>query len=108
MKRKIKYSEVKELGFERLELNCNVFFDSHGYNDFLMQLKIGKYLFSWDSEEEHVELRKYSSKKDNANLQSTLKIKELNELNALVNFFKNEDSKNVYIFVTNDNQPLAY
>lgn len=83
----IKYSDVVKLGFERYEMNDKIFLDSHGYDDFFMELKFGKYNFNWSNENDFVTLQKMKG----YNILSTLRIYNLSELKTLVSFFKGKD-----------------
>lgn len=87
----IKYSDVKKLGFKRYQMNDSVFENMHGYDDFYMELKVGKYRFVWMNEHDYVKINKMKSH----NIISTLRIYSLQELKTMVSFFTGNDYKNV-------------
>ena len=51
------YKTVKDLGFERVELDDNVFFNQHGYKYFFMKCELsGGVRLEWDCETRRIEL----------------------------------------------------
>ena len=54
----ITYKQAKDLGFKRTEMPCNVFFNKNGFEDFVMELKAGTFVFDWNNISHEVELRR--------------------------------------------------
>lgn len=80
------YKTVKDLGFERVELDDNVFFNQHGYKYFFMKLELSNGIrFEWDCETRRIELIRIS---DNMDILGRLTIKNSEELNMFIDFFK--------------------
>ena len=81
----MKYKELIDLGFERIEMNCTVFFTENGYYDFYLQYKLNKKLIvEWNLEnKDFVKLVRY----DGVDVQNYIKIKDIKTVKALIEFF---------------------
>ena len=81
----INYSEVKELGFVREEINDDVFFNQYGFDYFLMTKKVTKkIILDWDCNTRLVKLIRVDKQ---GNIKGTLPINSLAHLKNIIGFF---------------------
>ena len=81
----INYSEVKELGFVREEINDDMFFDQYGFGYFLMTKKVAKKIeLDWDCNTRLVKLIRVDKQ---GNIKGTLPINSLEYLKYIIDFF---------------------
>lgn len=58
MKNKFKYKEVEGLGFDRFQMECEVFYEKNGYDDFGMEKRINNYAICWEPKTKKVSIQK--------------------------------------------------
>jgi len=85
---KIDYKTVIDLGFEREDQTDSVFYNEHGFNWFIVTKKLlsKKIKLDWDCNTHEVKMIRLDKKK---NIIGTLYVETLNELECIINFFKN-------------------
>lgn len=81
------YKTVKDLGFERIEMDDNVFFNQHGYKCFFLKLDLSnKIRLEWDCQTRLIEMIRIAH--NNMGVLGRLTIKNSEELNMFIDFFK--------------------
>jgi len=55
---KLNYTQVLDLGFKRIDVKDEIFFQQNGYHYFIVELKIGKYSFEWDTRTHEINMFK--------------------------------------------------
>ena len=81
---KITYKQAKDLGFKRTEMIDNVFYNQNGFQDFVMELKIGEFVFDWNNISHEVELRRILK---GYKIAGKLKINSKDQFIDLLNLF---------------------
>jgi len=85
MQEKIKYIDVMDLGFKRIDENDTVFLKKYGFDWFIVEKKISKSLYlSWDCVERTVQLIRIDKK---SNILAKMNIQNLKILRSIIDFF---------------------
>lgn len=86
MQETIDYKEIMNLGFKRFDFDDTVFFDQNGYHYFWCDLKLHKKIVAhWECENKTVVLRRMGK---NGDILSELPVRNIDELERYINFFK--------------------
>ena len=90
---KIRYCDILNLGFKETFHTDDVYFKKHGYQWSIVQLKLtNKIYLNWEKDTQLVELIRLDNKKD-ANIMKRVKIKNLEQVEMIIDFYTDGDSK---------------
>ena len=97
----IDYADVLELGFKRIELQDNLFFNQYGYHCFLMKFKISKTLyFEWDCLSQKV----FFFRNEEIDIKNKIEILNIESLKLIISFFKEKNTDGLIVLELSDNK----
>lgn len=93
---KIEYGAIMALGFEEIIESDSVYFDQHGFEYSIIQLKLSKNIYlEWDKATKLACIIRTKKKK---NIVARRGINTLEELKAIIGFYTKEDEDNIFKF----------
>ena len=84
----ISYSDVIDLGFERIEMSDSIFFNQNGYNWVIVRKDLtNKIYLDWDIETKKVKLVRIDNPKE-CNILAKQDVNNIDVLRLILNFFE--------------------
>jgi hypothetical protein len=84
---KFRYKDMIDLGFVQKQQYDNVFLDQHGYEWFLVEMKLAKGIYlTWDSETREVELVRWKPK--TGDILGRMPMFSIEEIKEVIEFYK--------------------